>query len=93
MTFYQGKVSKVQDLFIALPTKYLGSIVQFSYGRMKRVDFNGCVVAKPKMKMNQSFEKYFPLSSIAQILLPPTDKIFLPIEQFFPFHPVLQSHL
>ena len=84
----------MQDLFIALPTKYFGSIVQFSYGRMKRVDFIVFrVVAKPKMKMNQSFEKYFPLSSIAQILFPPTDKIFLPIEQFFPFHPVLQSHL
>ena len=90
---YQGKVSKVQDLFIALPTKYFGSIVQFSYGRMSRVDFNVLrVVAKPKMKMNQSFEKYVPLSSIF-VLFPPTDKIFLPIEQFFPFHPVLQSHL
>ena len=51
----------MQDLFIALPTKYLGSIVQFSYGRMSRVDFNVLrVVAKPKMKMNQSFEKYVP---------------------------------
>ena len=84
----------MQDLFIALPTKYLGSIVQFSYGRMSRVDFNVLrVVAKPKMKMNQSFEKYVPLSSIPFVLFPPTDKIFLPIEQFFPFHPVLQSHL